>query len=112
MAKRISALRAGSSAIVALGLLTACSTGATEQPASTGTATAMPASVTSCTAFQVAAGFATTYGHAQTPLLWTPKCSSAFGDMMTRVIKEGADPTAEIAKVKTVVEAELARLRS
>ncbi len=59
-----------------------------------------------------AAGFATTYGHAQTPLLWTPKCSSAFGDMMTRVIKEGADPTAEIAKVKTVVEAELARLRS
>lgn len=46
MAKRISALRAGSSAIVALGLLTACSTGATEQPASTGTATAMPASVT------------------------------------------------------------------
>ncbi|MDO5711265.1 MAG: extracellular solute-binding protein [Micrococcales bacterium] len=57
-----------------------------------------------------AAKFATDYGHAQTPLLWTPKCSSAFGDMMTRIIKEGADPAAEITKVKTVVDAELARI--
>lgn len=59
-----------------------------------------------------AASFATQYGHAQTPILWTPKCSSAFGDMMTRIVKEGADPKAEIAKVKTVVDAELKRLQS
>lgn len=59
-----------------------------------------------------AAKLATDNGHAQTPLLWTPKCSSAFGDMMTRIIKEGADPKAEIAKVKTVVDAELARIKA
>ncbi len=59
-----------------------------------------------------AASFATQYGHAQTPMLWTPKCSSAFGDMMTRIVKEGADPKAEIAKVKTVVDAELKRLQA
>ncbi|WP_226345874.1 ABC transporter substrate-binding protein [Agilicoccus flavus] len=57
-----------------------------------------------------AAKIVTDHGHAQTPLLWTPKCSTAFGDMMTRIVKEGADPKAEIAKVKAVAEAELERL--
>lgn len=58
-----------------------------------------------------AAAFATEFGHAQTPILWTPKCSSAFGDMMTRIVKEGADPKAEIAKVKAVAEAEVKRIK-
>ncbi len=44
MGKRISALRAGSCAIVALGLLTACSSGVKDQPSSTSTPAAMPTS--------------------------------------------------------------------
>ncbi|OFE17296.1 sugar ABC transporter substrate-binding protein [Humibacillus sp. DSM 29435] len=57
-----------------------------------------------------AAKLATDVGHAQSPLLWTPKCNTAFGDMMSRIVKDGADPKAEIAKVKTVVDAELKRV--
>jgi multiple sugar transport system substrate-binding protein len=49
-------------------------------------------------------------GHAQTPLLWTPKCSTAFSDGLTRIVKDGADPAAEIATMKTTVEAELKRV--
>ncbi|WP_284283810.1 ABC transporter substrate-binding protein [Arsenicicoccus piscis] len=52
------------------------------------------------------------FGHAQTPLLWTPKCATAFGDMMSRIVKDGADPAAQIAVVKPVVEAELKRVTS
>lgn len=57
-----------------------------------------------------AAKLATEVGHAQSPLLWTPKCNTAFGDMMSRIVKDGADPAAEIAKVKAVAEAELKRV--
>lgn len=58
-----------------------------------------------------AAAYAKDFGHAQNNVLWTPKCATAFGDMMTKVVKDGADAKAEIAKVKTVAEAEVARVR-
>ena len=57
-----------------------------------------------------AAKLATEVGHAQSPILWTPKCATAFGDAMNRIVKEGADPMAEIAKVKAVAEPELKRV--
>jgi multiple sugar transport system substrate-binding protein len=57
-----------------------------------------------------AAKLATDVGHAQSPILWTPKCATAFGDSMNRIVKEGADPMAEIAKVKAVVDPELKRV--
>ena len=57
-----------------------------------------------------AARYAVDYGHAQSPILWTPKSATAFGDMMSRIVKDGADPTSEIATVKAVVEAELKRV--
>ncbi len=57
-----------------------------------------------------AAKLATDVGHAQSPLLWTPKCATAFGDAMNRIVKEGADPAGEIAKVKAVAEPELKRV--
>lgn len=59
-----------------------------------------------------AARLATEVGHAQSPLLWTPKCSTAFGDAMNRIVKEGADPKAQIAQVKSVADAELKRVLS
>ena len=43
-------------------------------------------------------------------ILWTPKCATAFSDMMTKVVKDGADAKAEIAKVKAVAEAEVKRV--
>lgn len=47
-------------------------------------------------------------GHAQNHILWTGKSESAFNDMMVRIVKEGADPAAELAALKPIVEAELA----
>ena len=57
-----------------------------------------------------AAKIATDNGHAQSPILWTPKCASAFGDMMTRVVKDGAKVADEVAKLKPVVDAEIKRV--
>ena len=57
-----------------------------------------------------AARIATDNGHAQSPILWTPKCASAFGDMMTRVVKDGAVIATEVAKLKPVVDAEIKRV--
>ncbi|WP_374971263.1 ABC transporter substrate-binding protein [Terrabacter sp. BE26] len=59
-----------------------------------------------------AAKLATDVGHAQSPILWTPKCATAFSDAMNRIVKEGADPAAEIAKVKAVAEPELKRVQA
>lgn len=51
------------------------------------------------------------FGHAQSTILWTPKCSTAFGDMMTKVVKDGADAKAEIAAwVKAIADAEVKRV--
>ncbi|WP_350276626.1 extracellular solute-binding protein [Kribbella sp. HUAS MG21] len=49
------------------------------------------------------------YGHTDDPA-WTPKMGTAFGDMLTNVIKKGADPAAEIAKAEKTVNDELSRL--
>ncbi|HEY9338948.1 MAG TPA: sugar ABC transporter substrate-binding protein [Kribbella sp.] len=49
------------------------------------------------------------YGHTDNPA-WTPKMGTAFTDMLTNVIKKGADPAAEIAKAEKTVNAELQRL--
>lgn len=57
-----------------------------------------------------AAAAAQEFGHAQNSILWTPKCATAFGDMMTNIVKNGADAKAEIAKVKAIAEAEVKRV--
>ena len=49
-------------------------------------------------------------GHAQTPLLWSPASSTAMTDAATNIIKSGADPVAELSKVVTKVQSELARI--
>jgi multiple sugar transport system substrate-binding protein len=56
--------------------------------------------------------FVNDYGHAQTPILWTPASGTAYSDALTRIIKDGADPAAEIAKVKKTVDAELERVKA
>ncbi|MDO5740233.1 MAG: sugar ABC transporter substrate-binding protein [Ornithinimicrobium sp.] len=57
-----------------------------------------------------AADAAAKYGHAQTPMLWTPKSATAWGDLMSRVVKDGSDPQQELDKLKPIVEAELERV--
>ncbi len=57
-----------------------------------------------------AAKLATDVGHAQSSILWTPKSTTAFGDMMVRIVKNGADPAKEIAALKPIVDAELKRV--
>ncbi|MFD7157323.1 ABC transporter substrate-binding protein [Kribbella sp. NPDC059898] len=49
------------------------------------------------------------YGHTDDPA-WTPKMGTAFGDMLTNIIKKGADPAAEITKAEKTVNDELQRL--
>jgi multiple sugar transport system substrate-binding protein len=49
------------------------------------------------------------YGHTDNPA-WTPKMGTAFNDMLTNVIKKGADPAAEITKAEKTVNTELQRL--
>ncbi len=48
------------------------------------------------------------YGHPQSQMLWTGKSGTAFNDMMTRIVKDGADAASEIATLKPIVEAEVA----
>ncbi|HZX08943.1 extracellular solute-binding protein, partial [Kribbella sp.] len=49
------------------------------------------------------------YGHTDDPA-WTPKMNTGFNDMLTNIIKKGADPAAEIAKAEKTVNDELKRL--
>ncbi|WP_112239032.1 ABC transporter substrate-binding protein [Kribbella monticola] len=49
------------------------------------------------------------YGHTDNPA-WTPKMGTAFGDMLTNIIRKGADPAGEISKAEKTVNAELSRL--
>jgi multiple sugar transport system substrate-binding protein len=49
------------------------------------------------------------YGHTDNPA-WTPKMGTAFTDLLTNVIKKGADPAAEISKAEKTVNTELSRL--
>ncbi|ADG77900.1 Extracellular solute-binding protein family 1 OS=Tsukamurella paurometabola (strain ATCC 8368 / DSM / CCUG 35730 / CIP 100753 / JCM 10117 / KCTC 9821 /NBRC 16120 / NCIMB 702349 / NCTC 13040) OX=521096 GN=Tpau_1269 PE=4 SV=1 [Tsukamurella paurometabola] len=48
-------------------------------------------------------------GRPQTPLLWTPRSSTAYRDALDRVIRGGADPMTELRGVADVVERELDR---
>ncbi|TDD58948.1 sugar ABC transporter substrate-binding protein [Kribbella antibiotica] len=57
-----------------------------------------------------AAKFVNDHGHAQSPVLWSPKSSTAYSDALNRVIRSGSDPATEIKAVKSVVEAELKRI--
>ena len=57
-----------------------------------------------------AAGYVADHGHAQTPLLWTPQSATAWSDMMNRIVRDGADPQAELDALVPVVEAELERV--
>ena len=41
-----------------------------------------------------AARFVNENGHAQSPLLWSPKTATAFSDGLTRIVRSGADPKA------------------
>ncbi|WP_168582767.1 ABC transporter substrate-binding protein [Gephyromycinifex aptenodytis] len=51
-------------------------------------------------------------GYVQNHILWSPKSQSSFNDAMSRIVKNGADPKAELDTVKGVVEAELKRFSS
>ena len=51
----------------------------------------------------------TDYGHTDNPA-WTPKMGTAFGDMLTNIIRKGSDPAGEIGKAEKTVNAELTRL--
>ena len=51
------------------------------------------------------------YGKAQTPLLWTSTSGNIYSDALNNIIKSGADPNAELAKVQKTVTAELARVQ-
>ncbi|MFB6719339.1 ABC transporter substrate-binding protein [Kribbella sp. NPDC056345] len=57
-----------------------------------------------------AAKFVNEHGHAQTPILWSPKSGTAYSDALNRIIRSGSDPATEIKTVKSVVEAELKRI--
>ena len=54
--------------------------------------------------------FTTENGHAD-PLLWTPRSRTALQDTFSRIIKDGADPSAQLASLVSTVSAELARVR-
>ncbi|ANH95341.1 sugar ABC transporter substrate-binding protein [Streptomyces sp. SAT1] len=53
----------------------------------------------------------TDHGHAE-PLLWTPAARTAYQDALSRIIKDGADPDAELRAVLRKVTAELDRVRN
>jgi multiple sugar transport system substrate-binding protein len=54
--------------------------------------------------------YATDHGYAD-PLLWTAKSTAALRDATSRVITDGADPSAQLAQVVAIAAAELARVR-
>ena len=49
-------------------------------------------------------------GHAQTPLLWTPACATAYSDALNKIIRSGQDPAKQLAAVKSTVQSELKRI--
>ncbi|MCQ4085151.1 sugar ABC transporter substrate-binding protein [Streptomyces sp. RB6PN25] len=54
--------------------------------------------------------FTTDCGHAN-PLLWTPASQTALQDALTRVIQNGADPSAQLKAAAGVVTSELRRVQ-
>jgi multiple sugar transport system substrate-binding protein len=49
-------------------------------------------------------------GRAQTPLLWTPASGTAYSDALSKIIKDGADPAAQLKSVISKVRDELKRV--
>ncbi len=49
-------------------------------------------------------------GHAQTPLMWTTNCATAFSNGLSRIVTSGADAKTEIDAMKTTIDAELTRI--
>lgn len=58
------------------------------------------------------AQFVNEHGHAQTPLLWTPKSATAWSDALNRVVRSGADPMKQLDSVAETVRSELDRVTS
>jgi multiple sugar transport system substrate-binding protein len=59
---------------------------------------------------KTAAGYLKTYGHPQTPLLWSPKSATAMTDAVDKIVRSGANPTSTLAGVEKTVSAELKRI--
>ncbi|MBB2890612.1 ABC transporter substrate-binding protein [Flexivirga oryzae] len=59
---------------------------------------------------KTAADYLKTYGHPQTPLLWSPKSATAMTDAVDKIVRSGADPTSSLAGVEKTVKAELKRI--
>jgi multiple sugar transport system substrate-binding protein len=57
-----------------------------------------------------AAKLATENGRAQTPLLWTPASGTAYSDAVSRIVKDGANPSAQLKAVIKKVQDELKRV--
>lgn len=55
--------------------------------------------------------FTTDHGHAN-PLLWTTGCDTALQDVLNHVIKDGADPAAQVRSLVKTVAAELKRVQT
>jgi multiple sugar transport system substrate-binding protein len=53
--------------------------------------------------------FLTEYGQTTTPY-WTAAMGTAFGDAVTNIVRNGADPVTELTTAETTVQAELDRL--
>src|SRR5207302_1251226 len=51
---------------------------------------------------------ATDHGHAN-PLLWTARSTTALQDVLSRVIRDGADPAVQVKSLLGVVGSELRR---
>jgi multiple sugar transport system substrate-binding protein len=49
-------------------------------------------------------------GRAQTPLLWTPACNTAYTDALSNIIKNGDDPAGQLKNVIAKVNSELKRV--
>ncbi|WP_018156262.1 ABC transporter substrate-binding protein [Demetria terragena] len=57
-----------------------------------------------------AARFVQDYGHPQTPLLWASTSSSAYGDAVDKIIRNGANPKKELDAVAKIVTRDLKRI--
>lgn len=57
-----------------------------------------------------AVSFTTDHGYAQ-PLLWTPASQTAYQDALSRIIKDGANPSAQLRSVVRTTAAELRRVQ-
>ena len=59
---------------------------------------------------QHVATYVVEHGHPQTPLLWTPRAQAAWTELVGRVVREGAEPQAELDALVPLVEEELERV--